>query len=162
MAMTYRRFATRLCVSLTASVLSVLVLEIALRVYDSATAHFASPALQQPPVPLHVLKDSPVLYGLNPEHPDISSQGLRDDEAVVPKPAGMRRILVIGDSVAYGSSVPRADAFPNRLERLLRQPSRSVEVINAGVMGYTPYNELQYYLHGGKDFGADLVIVAFC
>lgn len=29
-------------------------------------------------------------------------------------------------------------------------------------MGYTPYNELQYYLTRGKSFEADVVIVAFC
>ncbi|MCA1605204.1 MAG: SGNH/GDSL hydrolase family protein, partial [Acidobacteria bacterium] len=152
--MRYRRFFMRLCLSLGAILLALLSLEIALRAFVPADA--------LPPVPLHLVSDSPVLYGLNPDHPDISSQGLRDDEVAVPKPAGVRRILVLGDSVAYGSSVPRQDAFPNRLERMSREEFGAVEVINAAVMGYTPYNELQYYLHRGKDFGADIVLVAFC
>lgn len=35
-------------------------------------------------------------------------------------------------------------------------------MINAGVMGYTAYNELQYYLAKGREFQADVVVVAFC
>jgi len=114
-------------------------------------------------VPLHILIDSPALYGLNPEHPQISSQGLRDDEVTVPKPKGTFRILVLGDSVTYGVDVLKSQAFPDRLEGFLRdQFSESVEVINAGVSGYTAYNELQYYLTQGRKFEPDLVIVASC
>src|SRR5688500_10064208 len=152
--MRYRPFFMRLSLFLGAILLTLLFVEFALRAF--------APVDASQPVPLHLVSDSPVLYGLNPEHPDISSQGLRDDEVIIPKPAGVRRILVLGDSVAYGSSVPRQDTFANRLERISPRQSGPVEVINAGVMGYTPYNELQYYLHRGKDFGADVVIIAFC
>lgn len=152
-----RRLLIRLPVVLAAAALSLIFLEVAWRVYE-----YLSPADAAPPVPLHVLTDSPALYGLNPEHPDISAQGLRDDEAAIPKPEGVFRVLVLGDSVAYGSSVPRGDTFANRLERVLRERPGAAEVINAGVMGYTPYNELQFYLRDGRRFGADVVLVAFC
>src|SRR5687767_15327143 len=122
--MRFRRFFIRLSLSFGAILLSLLFLEIVLRAF--------APADAPPPVPLHLVSDSPVLYGLNPEHPDISSQGLRDDEVVIPKPAGVRRILVLGDSVAYGSSVPRQDTFANRLERISPRQLGPVEVINAG------------------------------
>jgi lysophospholipase L1-like esterase len=153
----FSRAAIKLSAVLAATMLALVILEVALRGYD-----YLSPADAAPPVPLHVVTDSPALYGLNPEHPDISSQGLRDDEAATPKPEGTFRVLVLGDSVAYGSSVPRGDTFSNRLERSLRERFGAAEVINAGVMGYTPYNELQYYLHDGRKFGADVVLVAFC
>lgn len=52
--------------------------------------------------PLHVVVDSPELYGLNPAHPEISTQGLRDDEVAIPKPPGLWRILILGDSITYG------------------------------------------------------------
>lgn len=141
--------------------LSLIAGEIALRAFEAARHSRAAPP-HPAPVPLHILKQSPVLYGLNPEHPDISSQGLRDQEVAIPKPTGTFRILVLGDSVAYGSTVAKADTFSNRLERLLRPQFGAVEVINAAVMGYTPYNELHYYLEDGRKFGPDLVIVAFC
>jgi hypothetical protein len=114
------------------------------------------------PPPLHIVLDSPILYGLNPEHPEISSQGLRDDEVSIPKPEGTLRILVLGDSVAYGRAVSMNKTFPNRLESLLREQFGSAEVINAGVSGYTAYNELQYYLSKGREFEPDIVIIAFC
>jgi len=49
-----------------------------------------------------------------------------------------------------------------RMERKLRSEFGSVDVINSAVMGYSPYNELQYYLTRGKTFEADIVVVAFC
>lgn len=112
--------------------------------------------------PLHVVVDSPVLYGLNPAHPEISAQGLRDDEVATPKPPNVWRILLLGDSIAYGMLVPREEAFPDRVERQLNAWSGPVEVVNSGVSGYTPYNQLQYYLAHGRAFDPDLVVVAFC
>ena len=159
--MRLHRFFINPTLLLAAVLLSLICGEIALRTYDAmrrTRANIPPP----PPVPLHILKQSPVLYGLNPEHPGISSQGLRDDEAAIPKPAGTFRILVLGDSVAYGSNLPKDDIFANRLERLLRDHFGLVEVVNAAVMGYTAYNELHYYLEEGRNFGADLVLVAFC
>lgn len=159
--MSVYRFFINGALLVAALCLSFIAGEIALRAYEAARN--ARPNGTPPaPVPLHIVKQSPVLYALNPEHPDISSQGLRDDEAAIPKPEGTFRILVLGDSVAYGSSVPKTDTFSNRLERMLREQFGPVEVINAAVMGYTPYNELDYYLEEGRKFGADLVIVAFC
>jgi lysophospholipase L1-like esterase len=168
-------------VILTASiVVCLVVLEIALRGYQlvtgaadaTAATETARPADNDPaaaaesnaaaPEPLHVLVDTPVLYGLNPGHPEINAQGLRDDAVAIPKPAGTTRILMLGDSVAYGAAVDRDRTFPNVVERALRNDRANIEVINSGVSGYTTYNELQYYLIDGRRFGSDIVFVAFC
>lgn len=102
--------------------LTLVSLEIGLRAYHAANRYFTSANDDQVhPVPLHIVTDSPILYGLNPEHPDISSQGTRDDEVTIPKPPSALRILILGDSVAYGSVVPRSNTFPNRLEGQLRK-----------------------------------------
>jgi lysophospholipase L1-like esterase len=112
--------------------------------------------------PLHVVCDCPYLYGLNRARPEVSGQGLRDREFEVPKPEGVFRVLVLGDSVTYGVNVPADRPFPKVMERRLAPRERPVEVMNAGVLGYTPYNELQYYLAEGRRFAPDLVMVAFC
>lgn len=135
-------------------------LEVALQVHQRARATPTPAAGTEPP--LHVLVDSPVLYGLNPEHPEISDQGLRDDEVAIPKPPGVWRILLLGDSITYGMRVPRELAFPDRLQRQLEARSAPVDVVNAGVPGYTPYNQLQYYLTHGRALQPDLVVVSFC
>ena len=76
--------------------------------------------------------DCPELYINNPDHPEISTQGLRDREFAVPKPPGLLRILVLGDSVAFGHGVAASEAFPRVLEDLLNSADRPVEVVNGG------------------------------
>ena len=149
------RLVSPLCLTLAMMLLILIFLEILLRLYDAGKNQPSHP-------PLHVVLDSPFLYGLNPEHPGISSQGLRDDEVIIPKAEGVFRILVLGDSIAYGTFVLKAKTFAERLEIILENHHGPTDVINAGVMGYTAYNELQYYLTKGRSFDPDIVIVAFC
>jgi len=119
-------------------------------------------ARPRPRVPMSVTCDCPYLYALNPRRPGISLQGLRDRDFAIPKPPGTHRILVLGDSIAYGVGVAPGETFAKVLERQLDRPGRRVEVINAGVLGYTAYNEERYYAARGRDFQPDVVVVAFC
>jgi lysophospholipase L1-like esterase len=161
--MQVRNIFLRVCLALAAVAFALLLLEVGVRGYDSFTNRSSATRPEAPAVPLHIVTDDPFLYTLNPNHPDISAQGTRDDAVAIPKPNGTLRILVLGDSLAYGSDVTRDKTFPNRLENLLRQEfGPSVEVVNSGVAGYTPYNELEYYLAKGRKFDADIVILAFC
>jgi len=52
--------------------------------------------------------------------------------------------------------------FPKRLEQLHDRQTGQLEVVNASVNGYMPYNELHFYLAEGRAYQADIVIVAFC
>jgi acyl-CoA thioesterase-1 len=47
------------------------------------------------------------------------------------------RLVVLGDSLTAGYGLPRADAFPARLEQALRAEGLAVSVIDAGVSGDT-------------------------
>ena len=124
--------------------------------------HFA-PAPDEAPGPaLHrTCGDCPYLYELDPEHPEINSHGMRGVEIERAKAEGTTRILVLGDSVAYGLLVATEEAFPALLERGLSTPERPVEVLNAAVSGYGPFNELAYYPAKGRRFAPDLVVVVF-
>src|SRR2546428_7513674 len=74
-----------------------------------------------------------------------TSRGLRDREFAVPKPAGIFRIAVLGDSFTEGSGLADAESMPKRLEqRLRRSCGAEIEVVNAGVSSYSP---ILYYLH---------------
>lgn len=106
--------------------------------------------------PLHIRCSGKHLYRQNPDHPEISSQGLRDKE--YPTKKVKQRILVLGDSLVFGEGVSKDMTFPKVLEKRLPQ----VDVINAGVMGYTPYNALHFYLEELRAFKPDMVLVAFC
>jgi lysophospholipase L1-like esterase len=90
-----------------------------------------------------------------------SSQGLRNRE-IGRKGGRDFRILVLGDSFTAGSSVERDQAYPQVLEGLLaRQAKRPVEVINAGVGGWDPFQYAQYFARDGFRFEPDLVVVGF-
>ncbi len=90
-----------------------------------------------------------------------SSQGLRNRE-VGPKGPRDFRVLVLGDSFTVGSSVEQESAYPQVLERVLaRETTRPVEVINAGVGGWDPFQYAQYFAREGFRFEPDLVLVGF-
>jgi len=56
---------------------------------------------------------------------------------ITPASAQEATIVVLGDSNTQGYGVNPQDAFPARLEGLLRRSGRAVRVVNAGVMGDT-------------------------
>lgn len=64
-----------------------------------------------------------------------NARGFRDRE-VGAKPAGVRRILALGDSFAFGQGVEVNAAYPDVLEQLELAAGHRTEVINAGVPGY--------------------------
>lgn len=70
-----------------------------------------------------------------------NAHGCRGPDFAVPKPAGTFRIVCLGGSTTYETGV-RADldAYPARLEALLRSRGHgNVEVVNAGVPGYSSF-----------------------
>lgn len=94
----------------------------------------------------------------------ISEDGLRDSVYARPKPDGVFRVVVMGDSVSFGYGVEEADAYPQVLEELLAKslPDSRVEVVNCGVGGYNPYNEAKLLEGVGQTYEPDLVLVQFC
>jgi lysophospholipase L1-like esterase len=65
--------------------------------------------------------------------------GFRGREYAARKPAGVFRVMIVGDSVTVGSGVEEYEAYPARLERRLNelQPGKPLtyEVLNLGVPG---------------------------
>lgn len=104
--------------------------------------------------------DADLGYRPRPGFEGFNEHGLRDDPVEVPK--RRFRILMLGDSLPfYGDSA--ADTVPGHLERALHEnpalaPS---EVVNAGVRGYTNYQELVYLEKYGAALEPDLVGVSF-
>lgn len=93
----------------------------------------------------------------------LNSKGLRDGEYAVPKPAGVTRILVLGDSVAFGDGVKVEEAFGDRLEAMLNDAShrRRYEVLNAGIRGYNTVQQAVLLREIGLAYDPDVVLVAY-
>jgi lysophospholipase L1-like esterase len=94
----------------------------------------------------------------------INADGLRDSVYARPKPEGVFRIVVMGDSISFGYGVEEAEAYPQVLEALLSElvPDSPIEVVNLGVGGYNAYNEAQLLEGVGRTYEPDLVLVQFC
>lgn len=96
------------------------------------------------------------LYPIRPYLLQTNSAGLRndaeiDDDAI--------RILAIGDSFTYGMYVHNHETFPARLEERLRELGENVQVLNAGVPGYTISDSLDYLREKGLALEPDVVIL---
>lgn len=87
----------------------------------------------------------------------INRLGLRDREIPYAR-SDAYRILVLGDSFTEGIQVDLEETFVKQLERRL---GPGVEVVNGGTSGYGPDNELLFYLHEGRRYRPDLVLLAF-
>jgi lysophospholipase L1-like esterase len=80
---------------------------------------------------------------------------LRDD--------GSLRILALGDSCTMGWKVGQEEAYPAALQSILdaRPDGPRVQVLNAGVPGYTSHQGLAYLREVGLALDPDVVIIAF-
>jgi GDSL-like Lipase/Acylhydrolase family len=99
--------------------------------------------------------------------------GIRDrDDLTLDKPAGVRRVVCLGDSFTLGWGVRRAHSWPVLVEEELRQQQPDVQVINCGGAGSSYADEYWYALEarpggalGGRGYGAfqpDVVLVTLC
>jgi hypothetical protein len=91
---------------------------------------------------------------------DINTTGVRDDEEIGPKSANERRILVLGDSLVLSVQVPFRQTFGELLEHRLNASSQGIRyrVINGGVQGYGPVQELLFFRSVLTDVRPDIVI----
>jgi hypothetical protein len=106
--------------------------------------------------------DCPYVFELDRRLPDVSSQRLRDREFPLVPEEGTQRILVLGDSLPYGPHVGVEHTFPKVLERRLGGEAAHVEVMNSGVLAYSPFNEREYYASRLRAFHPSLVVISFC
>lgn len=103
----------------------------------------------------------PILRWSNaPGAAGINSLGLRGPELRSPKPS--KRILVIGDSVAFGFGLNATETIPARMEAALRARGLDAEVLNGGVVAYSSLQEGRWLEVFGDVLAPDEVIVLYC
>lgn len=169
-----KTLARRLALVVAGLLAAGLVAEAALRLLTGQP--FWPPVLPEPYVDNEVLyRTTPTrLYELRPGVDEIvgrqrvririNAAGFRDDrEYAVPKPDGVRRVLVIGDSYTFAGKVPLEQTYPKRLELRLNAGAADSrhEVLNLAVPGYNSRQQRLNLEERGLAFEPDLVIVAF-
>lgn len=92
----------------------------------------------------------------------INSRGLRSDrEFEYTKPPGVLRIVSLGDSFTAGYEVAADETFSSVLEEELRAAGLEVEVLNAGVSGYSNAEALLYLERELLKYEPDIVLLSF-
>lgn len=110
-----------------------------------------------------VRSENPVLFmEFDRNDPNINNAGHRGPDFVLEKPAGTTRIAILGDSVAYGYSVPYEETFAALLARQLNARGNGhYEVLNFAVNGYSTVAELELYRTKVRAYRPDIVLLAY-
>jgi lysophospholipase L1-like esterase len=119
---------------------------------------------EPPPVILSHMteKDRTLRWRFSPEE-NRNSLGLRNKEIFL-KEKNTYRILYLGDSLVWSGDTSAGKLYTEVIESNLNNVfdgSWKVEVINAGIPGYTTYQELEFLKIYGLDMEPDMVILGF-
>jgi lysophospholipase L1-like esterase len=159
----------KLALSLVAILVSLLAAEVLLRATGAAPKVYAiqkgrfqlskNPKIGYEPAPADYRGKDLSFY----DYLGASNrEGFRDVDHALPKPPGVYRIVVLGDSIAAGLHVDRnEDIFSPVLESLLTERGRKAEVINLAVSGYNTQQEVELFEEKGLRYHPDLVLLAY-
>src|SRR5262245_5630087 len=124
----------------------------------------AYPFDKAPHVPDHLTQQDATLRWRYPPQDGRNRLGLRNRE-VGPKLPGTYRILFLGDSLIYSGETSSKELYTLVLEHRLNAGALKTvhlfEIVNAGVPGYTTYQELEFLKIYGLGMEPDLVVLGF-
>jgi hypothetical protein len=179
-----RAWSVGLAIAFGSTLVTLVLLELAFRVAGVGAPSFAPPKKTMwPPrasrdrFSLPPGANARTVYASNPrgyfdarngiDHRH-NSAGWRDAERTVAKPAGVYRLLGLGDSYLWGQGVKPEDISLTRLEAMLNaamatggEPPVRIEAINAGLSGSNTADQRDLLLDRGLRYSPDLVIVHF-
>jgi lysophospholipase L1-like esterase len=156
------RFAVLLAVNLVSILILFLLAEIAYRMMSQGfTGTLASLLGTQAPysnlgTSNWVIYDEELGYRLNPDREGGNPLSIRNERVVIPKPGGLHRIIFLGDSVTWPQN-----GFVRQVKDAL-EPKGGIEIINAGVPGYTSYQEVLFYKRFLASTAPSLVVWVYC
>lgn len=146
--------------------ITLLIIEILLRTYLSAAG-----SRDQKIMYLYSLKEIRALqsniipvpyisYVPDPDYEGHNGLGYRGPEIAIPKPQGTYRIISMGGSTTYSTGTTEEESYPAFLESILRDDYgySNIEVINAGVSGYTSWEILSSFAFRVLELQPDMLI----
>ncbi|NTV13729.1 MAG: SGNH/GDSL hydrolase family protein [Desulfobulbaceae bacterium] len=79
-------------------------------------------------------------------------------------PKTEHRILLLGDSVAWGDGIEDINAiFPQQLQEMLsHSDTETFEIINSAVLGYSTFQQRRYLELYGMSLDPQLIVLQFC
>lgn len=121
--------------------------------------------------------DAELVYSLRPNQDVIwqrygmemkfhtNNLGFRStNDTIVPKPPGVFRILMAGDSFVFGDGLSDGETIPVVIQKKLAETEtkdRNIEIINMGVPGYSPDQSYRQLMRSVKLLQPDLIVWNF-
>lgn len=90
----------------------------------------------------------------------VNSRGMRGPEVAVPKPAGERRVLFVGDSTVFGVMVADGEIFPRKVETALQAIDPKVKVLDGAAPGWSSFQARRALEERLLALEPDLLVVA--
>lgn len=87
----------------------------------------------------------------------VNAHGYRGREVAARSPSGRARVLMLGDSITFGTYVGDGETFADRLDQ-----SAGIEVVNLAVQGYGFGQSLLKLEHEGLAYRPDVVVLNVC
>lgn len=116
--------------------------------------------LDERPLPLPFDLESPPVHFVEYV---TNNLGFRDQDVQPPRPAGVQRILMLGDSFTFGIGVNYEDTFCHLLQTQLNERGKGrLECLNFGTPGYGSFDQRLLYETRAEGVEADVVVVAMC
>src|SRR5712692_639128 len=143
-------------------ILAAVVAEIGLRATEAIQLRRARVLVEEgDPSKFWMTYDADIGYRLTPNYGRYNADGLKD-HPVTPK-NGRFRLLFLGDSIIY-DGIGLDDTLVTYLRAELDKDRMlaPVDTLNAGIPGYTNWQELMFLKKYGLKFEPDLVGVEFC
>ncbi len=91
------------------------------------------------------------------QHPD----GFNDEVRTISKPAGRKRIAILGDSFVWGEGLPYGQSWNHLLEKKIAETYPRFEVLSWGKRGWNTLNQFHFLEKKGINYDIDYLIVGF-
>lgn len=126
-----------------------------------ATMRAMTPDYQPAVFARHVIRQNAQSVVVNNEEQfQINAHGYRGRDFAATKPAGVTRIMFYGGSSVFDAETPKADDWPHQVERFLHADGfANVEVINAGIPGYSSAEAVGTLFAEGHLYAPDYVLL---
>jgi len=88
-----------------------------------------------------------------------NSQGIRNKETPLTKPASTYRFVVVGDSFTEGVGVEGDQIFVSLAEQMLSSPTKAIEFLNCGLSGTGPLKQARILFQVCMGYDPDAVLL---
>jgi len=94
----------------------------------------------------------------------LNSIGIRDEEIPLAKEPGEFRLICLGNSCTFGTAtrLQQDETYAQIAERLLQDsfPATKIQVVNAGIPGYSSFQGYHFYKEVMQNYSADVVTIS--